>query len=141
MLRRIAVLAVLALAAAAVVDGTAGGEKKSDAPGAKKANYVHSVIFYLKKDAPEGEVGKLIEDSHKLLAKIPTVRHLSVGRPAEKATPKYAITDFSVGLLVFFDDYDGLQKYLDHPLHAEYLEKHGKYWEKVPVYDFVNQMK
>ena len=54
---------------------------------------------------------------------------------------KFAVTDFSVGLLVLFDDYDGLQTYLDHPLHTEYLEKHGKYWEKVPVYDFVNQKK
>ena len=27
------------------------------------------------------------------------------------------------------------------PLHTEYVQKHKKYWEKVMVYDFVNQTK
>jgi hypothetical protein len=144
MIRTIAGPALLALAFAAVygaggaLAGKEGGEKPK---AAKKAPYVHNVIFYLKKDAPKDEVEKLIQDSHKLLGKIPTVRGLWAGRPAEKATPKVAVTDYAVGLLVLFDDYAGLQTYLDHPLHTEYLEKHGKHWERVSVYDFVNQKK
>jgi hypothetical protein len=123
------------------------GEKLAEAekalaqapPDLRKVPYVHAVIFYLKKDAPAGEADSLIEDTHKLLAKIPTVRGLWVGKPAEKATPKYAITDFHVGLVVLFDDYAGLEKYLEHDLHTEFLDKHGKHWDKVPVYDFVHQ--
>jgi hypothetical protein len=138
MYRKIACLAVLGVAvlltvrSAAVSAGEQGGAKKM-------GRYVHTVIFYLKKDAPKTEVEGLIRDSHKLLAKIPTVRSLSAGRPAAKATPKVAATDYQVGLLVTFDDYNGLKTYLDHPLHTEYLEKHSKHWEKVAVYDFVNE--
>src|SRR5262249_30510569 len=116
--------------------GEQGGGTK-----AKKANYVHTVIFYLKKDAPKGEAGALIKDAHQMLSKIPSVRRLSAGRPAEKATPEVAITDFQVGLLVHFDDYRGLQTSLDHPLHTEYVQKHKKHLEKILVYDFVNQAK
>ncbi len=142
MYRKVAGLVVLGAAAlfaaqSTVVDaGGKGGVKK-----AKKGNFVHTVIFYLKKDAPKDEVESLIVDSHKMLAKIPSVRGLKAGRPAERATPKVAKTDFQVGLLVRFDDADGLQTYIDHPLHTEYVEKHKKYWEKVLVYDFVNQQK
>jgi hypothetical protein len=137
MIRKGFLVAGLALAATILA-------RAADPPGqtaGAKPPYVHAVIFYLKKDAPKGEVEALIEDTHKLLAKIPTVRNLWVGRPAERATPDYAIKDFQVGLLVLFDDYNGLKAYLDHKLHQEYLDKHGKYWDKVPVYDFVNQNK
>jgi hypothetical protein len=103
--------------------------------------YVHTVIFYLKKDAPKSEVAALIKDSHELLGKIPTVKKLMVGRPAEMATPEYAIKDYQVGLLVLFDDFAGLKTYLEHPLHTEFLKKHGEFWDKVPVYDFINQTK
>ena len=130
------VIALLMARSAAVDAGEKGGPKK-----AKKGSDVHTVIFYLKNDAPKEEVAGLIRDSHKLLAKIPTVRSLSAGRPAAKATPKVAVTDYQVGLLVTFDNYEGLKTYLDHPLHTEYLEKHSKHWEKVAVYDFVNAAK
>ena len=70
-----------------------------------------------------------------------SARSLTAAMPAEKSTPKYARTDYHVGLLVLFDNYEGLQTYLDHPLHLKYIEKHGKYWDTVPVYDFVNQRK
>lgn len=129
MLCRFALVSLLALAWATA------GARAADPP------YVHAVIFYLKKDAPKSEVQKLIADSHELLAKIPTVKKLWVGRQAEMATPEYAVKDFQVGLLVLFDDFAGLKTYLDHPLHTEFLKRHGEFWEKVPVYDFVNQMK
>jgi hypothetical protein len=115
--------------------GAARGDEKPS------ASYVHSVVFYLKKDAPKGAVEGLIADAHSLLAKIESVRGLKVGRPAERATPDVAVTDYQVGLLVLFDDYEGLKRYLDHPKHKEYVDRHLKYVEKVLVYDFVNQAK
>ena len=113
--------------------------KQAAKPG--KAPYVHTVIFSLKKDAPDKAVEGLIADAHHMLAKIPTVRDLRAGRPAEKATPKYASKDYQVGLVIFFDDFEGLETYLEHPLHREYVEKHGGSidLEKLRVYDFVNQ--
>lgn len=117
----------------------AGGETRAaDKP---EAPYVHAVIFYLKKDAPKDEAKALIADASELLAKIPTVRLVKAGVPADKATPKVAVTDYQVGLLVLFDNYDGLKTYLDHPLHTKYVEKHEKHIDKVLVYDFLNQVK
>jgi hypothetical protein len=66
---------------------------------------------------------------------------VKAGLPADKSTPKVAVTDYQVGLLVLFDNYDGLKTYLDHPLHTKYVEKHEKHIEKVLVYDFLNQLK
>jgi hypothetical protein len=123
------------------IAGTGHAKEKKKEKGAAKPPYVHAVIFYLKKDAPKDEVETLIDDSHKLLAKIPSVKGLWVGRPAEKSTPKFAVTDYQVGLLVLFDNADGLTEYLDHKLHLEYVEKHAKHFERVPVYDFINQKK
>lgn len=105
----------------------------------RQTPYVHVVLFSLKKDAPAGEVDALIRDSQQLLGKIPSVRGLWVGRPAEQATPKFARRDYHVGLLVLFENYAGLEAYLNHPLHQEYLRRHGPYWEQVPVYDFLQQ--
>jgi|SRR5262245_23719073 len=108
-----------------------------------KPPYVHTVIFTVKKDAPEGAADGLIHDANEVLAKIPTVRELRCGRPAEKATPELAKKDYTVGLVIFFDDYEGLKTYLDHPDHLKYVERHLKNIDrdKLVVYDFVNQKK
>jgi hypothetical protein len=106
---------------------------------ADKGNYVHTVIFYLKKDAPKGEAEALITDAHELLEKIPTVRSLKVGPPAEKSTPEVSVKDYQVGLLCTFDDFDGLKTYLEHPQHLKYVDKHKKNLEKVLVYDFTGK--
>jgi hypothetical protein len=143
MLRNVILLAVAILIGGGAMSSLAGGDKGGDKGGGakKQAPYMHAVIFYLKKDAPKGTDQALIEDSHKLLAKIPSVRQLWVGRPAKDATPKVAVTDYAVGLTIAFDDYAGLKTYIDHDLHTQYVDKHGKHIEKVLVYDFNNEMK
>jgi hypothetical protein len=104
----------------------------------KPAPFVHTVIFFLKKDAPANEADSVIGDTQKLLAKIPSVREIRAGRPAEKTSP-VAVKDYQVGLLVLFDDVDGLHAYSDHPLHKEFVANHEKHFEKVAVYDFLAQ--
>jgi hypothetical protein len=125
----------------AVLAGDARAEEKAKKPiKAKKAPFVHAVIFHLKKDAPAGEADAVIADSHKLLAKIGSVRGLWVGRPSDKGTPKIA-KKFDVGLLVLFDDAEGLQKYIVDPLHVEFVKKHLSHFdqEQLAVFDFANQ--
>jgi hypothetical protein len=106
-------------------------------------NFVHTVIFHLKTDAPAGAAEGLIADAHELLRPIPSVRDLKVGRPAEKGTPDLAKKDYQVALVVLFDNQAGLETYLKHPLHLKYVEKHGQHIDrdKLVVYDFVNQRK
>jgi hypothetical protein len=123
-------------------DGAPGnrkGEREDQRQGAARPPYVHTVIFYLKEDAPKDQVENMIADAHRLLARIPAVKGLWIGRPAEKSTPMLAVTDYQVAMLLLFDDYAGLQEYLEHKLHLEFREKHARHAERVPVYDFVNQ--
>lgn len=137
MLRRLSFVAVLA------VVGTIAGHRSADAvraadKDAKAGNFVHTVIFFLKKDAPKDQAKEMIADAHALLGKIPVVRGVKSGPPSPNSTPKVAVTDYSVGLLVLFDDAAGLKTYIDHPLHLKYVEKHLKHVDKVMVYDFVD---
>jgi hypothetical protein len=133
------VIAVLGVAAWFALPGSRDTTQAAQA--GKEPNYVHTVIFNVKKDAPAGKVDDLIADAHKLLAKIPSVRGIRAGKPAEKSTPGLSAKDYHVGLLVLFDDYDGLKAYDEHPLHKEYVQKHLPHIEKVIVYDFVNEKK
>src|SRR4051794_20929355 len=81
-----------------------GGSARGDEKTGKEAKaevgarppYVHSVVFYLKEGAPKGEAESIIADAHALLAKIPSVKGLWIGRPAEKGTPELAVTDYHV---------------------------------------------
>ena len=114
-------------------------EKKS----VGKSPYVHAVVFHLKKDAPNNAAELMIRDSHELLAKIPSVRELRVGRPAEKDSADFVKKDYQVGLVIFFDDHAGLMEYIEHPLHKKYVERNIKNidTDKLAVFDFMNQLK
>jgi hypothetical protein len=105
----------------------------------KSAPYVHAVLIQLKKEAAEGAAEELAADAYRLLSKIKTVRGLWAGKPAVKATPEFAVKDYQVGLLVLFDDFDGLQKYLDDPLHKQFGQRYEKIIANVRVYDFLHQ--
>jgi hypothetical protein len=132
------------LGIAALVIGTASAEKKEPAESKKTASaFVHVVIFQLKKDAPTDAVEQVIKDCHAMLAKIPSVHGLRVGRPAEDGTPELAKKDFDIALLILCEDAAGLKAYLEHPQHVKFVEKHGKFFDmkKLQVFDFMNQTK
>jgi hypothetical protein len=145
MFRRTLLVSVLVLGGTVVWLGLSGLARTQDKPKTtlvgKGPNFVHTVIFHLKKDAPAAEVEALITDARELLRPIPSVRDLKIGRPADKGTPDRAKKDFQVGLVVLFNDQAGLETYLNHPMHLKYVEKHLKYIdaEKLSVYDFVDQ--
>jgi hypothetical protein len=140
-------LAALILAGAAYWMSLASSGRTADrtdkAAADKPAPFVHVVIFHLKKDAPEGEADALIADAHELLQSIPTVRGLKAGKPSEKSTSGRAKKNYDVGLMVLFDDAEGMETYLKHPQHLKYVEKHLKHVdeEKLTVYDFVDPKK
>src|SRR5947209_12141439 len=77
----------------------------------KEAPLSHVVIFQVKKDAGADAIEGIIADAHAMLTKIPTVRGLKVGRPSEKSKGGPVVQDYQIGLLVMFDDYDGLKTY------------------------------
>ncbi len=138
-------LLVWILALALCVTGFSGRAMAQEGKtGARRpAPFVHVVIFRLKKNAPEGEADALIADAHALLRKIPSVRALRAGKPARAGTPERERKDYDVGLVVFFENSEGLHAYLNHPLHLKYVDKHLKYVQvdRLPVYDFVDHRK
>jgi Stress responsive A/B Barrel Domain len=137
-------LAAVAVGAAGVILAVAArsaAEKESEKKPAGR--YVHTVIFTLKKDAPKDEEAQMIADCHDMLGKIPSVKHLRAGRPAEKGTPSLAKKDYNVALTVIFDDYDGLTAYDKSEQHQEFVKKHLPHVEtdKLLVYDYEDQAK
>lgn len=103
--------------------------------GDGKKKFVHSVYFWLKQDLTEEH---LADFHQKLLAltKIDTVRESYVGIPAPTDRP---IIDrsYSVALILAFDDKEKHDIYQDHPVHDDFRDSCGEYWEKVLIYDAV----
>jgi hypothetical protein len=133
---------IVASAVFATSVATADENKDDKASGSKAAPYVHVVIFTIKKDAPDDAADKLLADCHELLGKIPTVREIRAGKPADKST-EIAKKEYQVGLMILFDDYDGLKTYLDHKLHLQFLDRNKQYLDEksLGVYDFINSQK
>ena len=97
---------------------------------------IHVVYFWLNDNAPADEAAKLAESCRSLLGKIPTVRHLWAGGPAE--TPRRDVVDasYAVGLIVVLDDAGKSHEvYQEHPLHKQFIEQHKQHWKKVQIYD------
>lgn len=114
---------------------------KAEEKTAGKAGFVHTVIFYLKKDVTDSTVDTVIADARELLGQVPTVRGLKVGRRSEKSKGERNDKEFQIGLLVLFDGYDGLQEYNVHPKHKEFVARHLKNFENIKVFDFEDASK
>lgn len=119
-------------------------DKKDDAQDAKvasmlsglqSAGLVHVVVLKLKSDSAPSSVQALIDDVDDL-RKIKTVRGLWFGKPSAKAASDTPPQDFSVSMVILFDNYGGLKQYLDDPAYKKFVNKHLKKWETPSVYDF-----
>ncbi len=139
-MRRTLLLSMLVVAIGATANAVSA-DAKSDKKG--HAPYAHVVVFRMKENAPKDAVEKALADCHELLAKIPSVRSVRAGRPAAKGTPDVPKMQYDFALLVLVEDADGLEAYLKHPLHLEFVKKHGPYFdrEKLQVFDFLDQSK
>jgi len=97
--------------------------------------FVHTVYFYLKPNTPPSAVDKLENDCRSYLEKIPGVRHLWVGRPAQ--TPRPVVDNsYGIGLTVVLDDLAAHDVYQSHPLHLDFISQNKDHWHRVQVYDF-----
>lgn len=100
----------------------------------KKAPYLHIVILTLKQ-SDDAQVQRVYDEAYKTIAKIKGVRGMFIAKPADDDTPELAQKDYHLGLIVLLDNADGLKSYLDDPLHKQFTDKMGDYWEKPVVYD------
>jgi TolA-binding protein len=103
--------------------------------GYRRAGLVHIVVLKAKPDTADSDVQNTIDESYAQLSKIKTVRGLWAGKPASKATPD-AAADYTVALVLLFDDAAALKSCLNDPVHTKFTDKQFKKWETPLVYDF-----
>lgn len=103
--------------------------------GYRGAGLVHVVVLKAKEDTSTADVQNTIDESYSQLTKIKTVRGLWAGKPSSKPTPD-AASDYTIALVLFFDDAAGLKTYLNDPVHTKFTDKQLKKWETPLVYDF-----
>ncbi len=107
------------------------------ATGCARPRYVHAVFFSFKEGTPPSEMDALATDSIEQLSKIPSVRKIESGRRDERAVRDVNVTDYDIGLVVYFDDKAGHDAYEKHPIHEHYVQKYRSSWAKVRVFDFI----
>ena len=98
--------------------------------------FVHMVLYWFNPGAPPEAVAKTVTDCREMLARIPTVRHLWVGPPAN--TPRAVVDNsYTLGLLIVYDDRAGHDVYQPHALHQEFIARNKEHWARVQIYDFL----
>lgn len=98
--------------------------------------FVHTVFFWLKPAAPPAAREQLVNDCSQYLAKVPTVRQLLAGVPAQ--TPRDVVDNsYAVGLTVLLDDSAGHDVYQKHELHLQFIARNKQHWSRVQVYDYL----
>lgn len=97
--------------------------------------FIHTVFFWLNENAPAGAEEQLAGDCLRLLGKIPDVKAIHAGRPAN--TPREVVDNsYAVGLTVILTSKKAHDVYQDHPLHHEFIARNKPHWKRVQVYDF-----
>jgi hypothetical protein len=95
---------------------------------------VHTVFFWIRKDAPASARKQLIDDCPKYL-KSPTVNHLWVGTPADTPERDVVNATFDVGLTVIFDDVAAHNAYQVHPQHNIFIERNKSNFLRIEVFN------
>lgn len=98
--------------------------------------FVHTVFFWMKPGVSDADRQQLLRDCLELLGKVPTVKEIRVGRPAQ--TPRDVVDNsYDVGLTVMLADKAAHDIYQQHPLHLEFIKRNKQNWVRVQVYDYI----
>jgi hypothetical protein len=96
---------------------------------------VHTVFFWMKKNAPKGAAQQTMKDALKYL-NTPTVKHLWAGLPARTEARDVINATYDVGLTVTFDSVADHDAYQEDPEHQVFIKRNKKNWLRVEVFDF-----
>ncbi|MBP3191652.1 Dabb family protein [Natronogracilivirga saccharolytica] len=95
---------------------------------------LHSVFFYLKKDAPENTAEEMQKDIKEKLSKIDSVKTIWAG-PPEGIDRDVVDNDYTMSLHAQFEDLAALQRYQSDPLHVAFVEKYKPAFQEIRVFD------
>ena len=96
---------------------------------------VHTVFFWMKKNAPKSAAKQTIQDAKKYLNST-TVKHLWAGPPAGTEARDVVNATYDAGLTVIFDTLADHDAYQEDPQHQVFIRRNKKNWLRVEVYDF-----
>lgn len=102
-----------------------------------KQMYGHGVYFTLKDGVSDAARDAQVKDAKVLLGQVDSVKWVDSGLRDPAADRDVNNQTFHIGLHVYFEDKAGLDAYIDHPKHVEYVEKYKENWETVEVFDYL----
>ena len=105
----------------------------------KESNFVHCVFFNVKPGTSDEAIDAQIADGDAMLGTIPSVRCIQSGRRDIRMHRDVNDQEYTIGLLVVFDDKVGHDEYNVHETHKAYVEKHKANWASVRVCDFISK--
>lgn len=99
---------------------------------------VHIVLFRPRAGLTVEERSELVEAYCRALRDIPAIRRSRFGRRVTHGRPyERSMTEpYEFAALLEFDDVDGLQRYLEHPAHAELAGRFFASLESALMYDY-----
>jgi len=95
--------------------------------------FVHSVYFWLKDELTWEQRARFWQGVNSL-ARISTVRHAYVGRPAQTDRPVID-SSYTCALILAFDDQAGHDIYQTDPVHDRFRDECSPIWSRVLIYD------
>ena len=97
---------------------------------------INHVVLITLEDPSEAEA--LRADCDSMLSTIPSVTVYACGPHVETGRSKAVVNEYTLGLLVSFQDMAGYSAYLEHPGHLALLEKWKSKFSKLTIYDIGN---
>ena len=99
--------------------------------------FIHHVYFWLKNPGKAADLAALKKGLQSLTA-IETIGMYHIGTPAD-TTRDVIERSYSVSWMLVFDNLEEEEIYQHHPIHKKFVEDCGHLWEKVIVYDSVDE--
>ncbi|MFW5644617.1 MAG: Dabb family protein [Bacteroidota bacterium] len=101
----------------------------------KDIHFIHTVFFWLNDTVTDVE-RIAFESGLEILGTIPVIEKFYYGKPA--GTSREVVDNsYDYAWIVHFADAGAQDKYQEHEIHLEFVDKYQHLWEHVKVYDTV----
>ena len=99
--------------------------------------FIHHVYFWLKNTGSAEDLAQLKKGLQKLTV-IETIGMYHIGMPAN-TTRDVIDRSYSLSWMLVFDNLEDEETYQDHPIHKKFVADCSHLWEKVIVYDSIDE--
>ncbi|MGJ1268911.1 Dabb family protein [Sphingobacterium spiritivorum] len=113
---------------------SAFAQSKSSFAVVENGQIIHSVYFWLKEELTAQQV-KDFTKFFEALRKVPNIKSLRYGRPAETSKRPVVDNSWTYNLIVVFEKMEYINTYETHPIHLKAIEDFSSNWTKVLVHD------